>query len=343
MTNRNQPDISMQAFEACVEMGKLLTSTLDLKEILQVIVLKVSQLIAADNWSLLLKDEETGKLAFDIVVGVDKKLTENIRLSPGEGIAGHVLETGEMKILHDVEQDRNFYRKVDEITGFQTRSVICIPLKTQGRVLGVMEIINVKDIAAFQVQYLPILKVLVDFAAIAIQNSHYCDRVFQMSIRDEYTGLYNARFLYQHLEDLIRNDPDHQKHFAIIFVDIDNFKDIVDSYGHLKGSQVLREVGRTMNENMENRDLLIKYGGDEYVIIFPDVNRNQAITNVERILDSIRKTSYLPEESNPVHLTASFGIAMYPDDAISPKELLIKADQIMYSVKRSTKNGYGVT
>ena len=233
----------IQVIEACVEMGKLLTSTLDLKEILQLIILKVSQLIPADNWSLLLKDEDTGELAFDIVVGVDKKLMENIRLSPGEGIAGHVLETGELKILHDVEQDQNFYRKVDEITGFRTRSVICIPLKTQGRVLGVLEIINVKDISDFQTQYLPILKVLTDFAAIAIQNSHYCDRIFKMSITDEYTGLYNARFLYQYLEDLIQNDPEHQKQFAIIFVDIDNFKKIVDTYGHLNGSQILREVG----------------------------------------------------------------------------------------------------
>ena len=98
-----------------------------------------------------------------------------------------------------------------------------------------------------------------------------------------------------------------------------------------------------MTDCIENRDLVIKYGGDEFVVIFPDVNRNQAITNVERILDSIRKSSYLALDSNPVRLTASFGIAMYPDDAITAKELLIKADQIMYSVKRSTKNGYGVT
>lgn len=343
MKNSGTNNHQMQAYEACVEMGKLLTSTLNLKEILQLIVLKVSQLIEADNWSLLLKDEETGELTFDIVVGLDKHVMENIRLSPGEGIAGQVLQTGEPKILQNVEQDKNFFRKVDEVTGFHTRSLICVPLKNQGQVLGVLEIINVKDISLFQERYMPTLMVLADFAAIAIQNSHYCRRIYQLSITDEYTGMYNARFLYQHLEDLTASDPNHERRFAIIFVDIDNFKEIVDGYGHLMGSQVLREVGQTMSRCIVGNDVAIKYGGDEFVLIFPDVDLRQAIAKVERILEEIRHTSYLTNETVPVHLTASFGIAMYPDDAVTPKELLIKSDQIMYSVKKSTKNGYGVT
>lgn len=343
MKNSGMNHHQMQAYEACVEVGKLLTSTLNLKEILQLIVLKVSQLIEADNWSLLLKDEKTNELTFDIVVGVDKQLTEKIRLSPGEGIAGQVLQTGEPKILHNVEQDTNFNRKVDEITGFHTRSIICVPLKNQGQVLGVMEIVNIKDIALFQERYLSTLMVLADFAAIAIQNSHFHQRIYQLSITDEYTGMYNARFLYQYLEDLTAGDLNQERRFAIIFVDIDNFKEIVDGYGHLMGSQVLREVGQTMTECIEENDVAIKYGGDEFVLIFLDVDLRQAIAKVERILEKIRHTPYLSTESAPVRLTASFGIAMYPDDAITPKELLIKSDQIMYSVKKSTKNGYGIT
>ena len=343
MKNSVMNELQMQAYEACVEVGKLLTSTLNLKEILQLIVLKVSQLIEADNWSLLLKDDETGQLTFEIVVGVDKHLMENIRLSPGEGIAGQVLQAGEPKILQNVEQDKNFFKKVDELTGFQTRSLICVPLKNQGQVLGVMEIINVKDITSFQERYMPTLMVLADFAAIAIQNSHYCQRIYQSSITDEYTGMYNARFLYQYLEDLTAGDPNHERRFAIIFVDIDNFKEIVDGYGHLMGSQVLREVGQTMSECIEENDVAIKYGGDEFVLIFLDVDLRLAIAKVEKILEKIRHTPYLSKEAVPVNLTASFGIAMYPDDAVTPKELLIKSDQIMYSVKKSTKNGYGIT
>ena len=254
-----------------------------------------------------------------------------------------MLQTGELKILHNVEQDTNFNRKVDEITGFHTRSIICVPLKNQGQVLGVMEIVNIKDIALFQERYLSTLMVLADFAAIAIQNSHFHQRIYQLSITDEYTGMYNARFLYQYLEDLTASDLNQERRFAIIFVDIDNFKEIVDGYGHLMGSQVLREVGQTMTECIEENDVAIKYGGDEFVLIFLDVDLRQAIAKVERILEKIRHTPYLSTESAPVRLTASFGIAMYPDDAITPKELLIKSDQIMYSVKKSTKNGYGVT
>ncbi|MBU0995763.1 MAG: sensor domain-containing diguanylate cyclase [Proteobacteria bacterium] len=331
-----------RALAACVEVGKLLTSTLNLKEILRLIVVKVSELVEAENWSLLLKDEKTGELSFSIVVGIDESLFKGIRLAPGEGIAGIVAETGEIKIIQDVHADTCFYRKVDETTGFTTRSVICVPLKTHGKVLGVLEIVNVKDTTFFESHYLRILTILSDYAAIAIENSHHCDRIFQLTIRDEYTGLFNARYLHQILDGIIDQGKGEERQLALVFVDIDNFKEVVDTYGHLLGSQVLKEVGNTMSDCIHGNDILVKYGGDEYIIILPDKNRSEAISCVETIIDTIRKTTYLASETKPVYITASFGIALYPDDASTSRDLLSRADNMMYTIKRSTKNGYGV-
>jgi diguanylate cyclase (GGDEF)-like protein len=339
----NNTDYETKALAACVEIGKLLTSTLNLKEILKLIVHKVSELIEAKNWSLLLKDQETEELTFEIVIGVNEKLLNGVRLAPGEGIAGHVVETGRPEILQNVKNNLYFNRKVDDITSFDTQSVICVPLKTHGRVLGVLEIVNVTDMAFFEEKYFPILMILADYAAIAIENSQHCDRIINLSITDEYTGLYNARYLYQVLDKLVDRSIGKHGQFALVFMDIDNFKDIVDTYGHMKGSMVLKEVGQTISSCIHEKDILIKYGGDEYIIIFPDKSKKEAISGVEKILFAIRNATYLESEKHAVHLTASFGIAMYPDDDSTSKELLIRADNIMYSVKRSTKNGYGVS
>jgi len=339
----NDMDYETKALAACLEIGKVLTSTLNLQEILKRIVMKVSELIEAENWSLLLKDPETGESTFEIVVGVDEKLLKGVRLAQGEGIAGRVIETGRPQIIQNVKEDPNFNRKVDEITGFETQSIICIPLKTHGKILGALEILNVTDTAFFQEKYFLILTILSDYAAIAIENSQQCDRISHLSITDEYTGLYNARYLYQVLDDIMEQHTAKDKSFAIVFMDIDDFKNIVDTYGHLMGSMVLKEIGQTISSCLHEEDILIKYGGDEYIIILPDRSRQEAIVDVEKIRHAIRNSTYLKYENQAVRVTASFGIAIYPDDESTPKDLLIRADKMMYSVKRSTKNGYGIS
>ena len=327
---------------ACLEVGKLLTSTLDQKEILELIMLKVSQLIDAQNWSLLLQDEATGELTFEIVVGINKDLVQAIRLARGEGIACHVAATGRPLFIPSVQGDPRFNRKIDMLTGFTTQSVICLPLKIHGEILGVIEIINVKDMGIFKTNDLPILTILTDYAAIAIENSRYFSRIQKMGITDEYTGLYNARFLHQMLDELIQEDSHKERKFAVVFVDVDNFKEVVDGYGHLLGTQVLKEVGETISSCLTEKDILVKYGGDEYVIILPDVNKQAAFQLADKIIQATRRSLYLKAEPRPVKVTASFGIAVYPEDAQTKKDLLILADNLMYCIKKASKNGIGM-
>jgi diguanylate cyclase (GGDEF)-like protein len=326
---------------ACVEIGKVLTSTLDLKQILELIMVKVSRLIDAQNWSLLLKNETTEELTFDIVVGINRDFIKGVRLEPGEGISGHVVRTGTPMFLSDVKDNPRFSRKVDELTGFKTKSIICVPLKIHGKVLGVIEIVNVKNIALFETKYLPFLTILTDYAAIAIENSRLFAKIQHMNVTDEYTGLYNARYLHQIIGELIKNSGRRDSEFAVVFVDIDNFKTVVDFHGHLLGTKMLRELGQTITDCLFERDILVKYGGDEYIIILPECNKDKAKKLTEKILSAIRETTYLQSESRPVKVTASFGIAMYPTDAETIKDLLILADKTMYRVKDTTKDAVG--
>jgi diguanylate cyclase (GGDEF)-like protein len=331
-----------RALLACLEVGKLFTSTLSLQEILELIMTKVSQLIEAQNWSLLLKDETSGELTFEIAVGIKREVIKGIRLAPGEGIAGHVAETGKPMFVSNVQDEPRFSRKIDSLTGFTTKSISCIPIQIHGKILGLIEIVNVEDMDGFKLKYLPILTILADYAAIAIENSQLFSRIQRMSITDEYTGLYNARYLHQVLEDLIQKPRGQEPTFAIVFVDIDNFKHVVDTQGHLLGTQALREIGQTFSSCLSEQDILVKYGGDEYVIILPDKNRQQATKLTEKILQTLRASCYLASESDSVKVTASFGIAMYPEDAQMKEDLVSLADKTMFTVKRSTKDGIGI-
>jgi len=334
-------DITTDFLLPCLQIGKLLTSTLDLEEVLSLIMKRISQITEADNWSLLLLDEEKKELHFEVVVGIDKKLVTDVRIPLGKGIAGEVAQSGKPIYINHAEDDPRIFREVDRRTGFTTRSIIAIPLKSHGKVLGVIEVVNMKNLDQFLQKKLPLLTSLADYAAIAIENSQYTAKIHQLSITDEYTGLYNCRYMYQILPELLQTSRKSGQPLSVAFIDIDNFKSIVDSYGHLAGSKVLKEIGQVIQQCLSTPDMLMKYGGDEYIIIMPEKDKTQASHLAETILTHLRNFSFLNDEKTPVKITASFGIATFPDDAITVKDLLLKADAAMYKVKKSTKNAVG--
>lgn len=325
----------------CLEIGKLLTSTLNHQDVFELIMVRGSQLIKAQHWSLLLKDETTGELTFEIVVGADKSLFEPIKLSANEGIAPYVAHTGIPMFVPDVELEPKFNKKVDLKTGFITKSIICIPLSIHGKVSGVIEIVNIKDMDFFNAEDYPLLSILADYAAIAIENSKYVSRIEKLSVTDEYTGLNNARYLHRFLDNFFSKPSEKQDSIAAVFIDIDNFKKIVDRYGHVHGSDVLRQIGQTIKASLSKDDILIKYGGDEYVILFPGRNTEGAFKACDQLAACVSKTPFLVE-SETIHLTASFGIAAYPESASGKKELLIAADDALFKIKNSTKNSIGI-
>src|SRR5437773_286284 len=126
------------------DVAKALTSSLDLDSILQTIMEKMGEYFRPDNWSLLMVDEEQNDLYFAIAVGDRAEELKNVRLKMGEGIAGWVAKNGETKIVPDVQSDPCFASRVDDATKWQTRSVICVPLRSKLRVLGVIQLVNVE-------------------------------------------------------------------------------------------------------------------------------------------------------------------------------------------------------
>ena len=160
----------------------------------------------------------------------------------------------------------------------------------------------------------------------------------RQAMHDNLTGLYNTRHLYKALSELISECPDTGLPFSLIFMDIDDFKNVVDTYGHLSASQALQELAATIRSTLHDPAYGVAYGGDEFVVVLPGFSKLQAFDMAERIRSRMKETVYLSKIGAHVKLQASFGVSSFPDDATGLSELLSLADEAMFSVKESGKD-----
>jgi diguanylate cyclase (GGDEF)-like protein len=125
---------------------------------------------------------------------------------------------------------------------------------------------------------------------------------------------------------------------CLVFFDLDNFKQLVDTHGHMLGSKALKEVAQTVAEVLDGEDRLVRYGGDEFIAILPRQNKRAALLKVNRMKNAIASTAFLQKEDINARLTASFGLAAFPDDARDQRELLAEADRCLFHSKLEGKN-----
>jgi diguanylate cyclase (GGDEF)-like protein/PAS domain S-box-containing protein len=164
----------------------------------------------------------------------------------------------------------------------------------------------------------------------------------KLSVHDNLTGLFNTRYLYHSLDELIQDSKMTKRPFSLVFMDMDNFKSVVDTYGHLNGSQALKEVAITIKNCLQDPCFAVAYGGDEFVVVLPGFSKRQATAKVEEIRLQMKQAVYLFEAGHNVHLGASFGIASFPEDTDNRTGLLALADRAMFLIKRTGKDSIGV-
>ena len=320
------------------DIGKTLASTLDLQKILQTVMEKISDLLQPDTWSLLMLDESGKELQFEIAIGAGADKLKDVRLKIGEGIAGWVALHGEPVLVEDVKRDSRFTSRIDEITQMDTRSVVCVPIKGKEKILGVIELVNCLGRESFRKEDIPILKSLADYAAIALENARYIQRIHELTITDDCTALYNARHLNFVLDAEIYRSTRYGYEFSVIFLDLDHFKQVNDTHGHLVGSKLLWMIGDIIKGHLRLIDYAFRYGGDEFVILLPQTSKQNSLMVVRRLKDLLNSKTFFTEENLNIKVTASFGVASFPADGRTRRELLRMADEAMYLVKNTTRN-----
>ena len=283
-------------------------------------------------------DLEKKELYFQIATGKGAEALKDVRIKVGQGLAGWVAQTGEAVVVPDTTKDSRFFAQVDEKTKMATRSIVAVPVRFREQCLGVIELINCMGSGGFSQRDLALLEALADYAAIAIENARHVQRIHELTITDDCTTLYNARHLNFMLDTEIYRSHRYAFEFSLIFIDLDHFKMINDTHGHLMGSKLLSEIGAAIKDKCRLIDLAFRYGGDEFVLLLPQTSKENAMGVARRLHKLIRETVWLKESGINVHITASIGVASYPTDSRTKAELLHLADEAMYLVKNTTRD-----
>ncbi len=297
---------------------------------------------------------EKTELTFVAVFGPSARELLGQSLPASRGAVGHVYRTGEPYLMTDPENDPLFFRSFDRQHRFETDSLVAVPIRIEETVCGVLELVNRLGGGSYTEKELELLKIFARYTSVSIENLLDAQRANEMARLDDLTGLYNDRFFHHRLtEDLVRADAEGAP-VALLFLDMDNFKDVNDTHGHLAGSQVLKEFGYLLRKTIrEEGATLARYGGDEFVIILPGLDLEAATGVAERIQEALAGARFLqgsftwsdgPVDWNRV-MTCSVGVAVYPDHVpregsidLRKNRLLRAADQAMYRGKAAGKN-----
>lgn len=281
----------------------------------------------------LLNDERT---LLKIVSGynISDKYLEMLRDSYGFSVEttlpGITVKNKTSFIVNDINIDDRFarWRVIAQLDGYS--SYIAVPLLCSDRVLGVIDIFFEKA-NIFTDDLLALITTIANIGALAIENALFVSKFHQLSTVDELTSLYNYRFLMNTLRNEIEKSARYNYPLSYIMLDIDNFKTINDTLGHLKGDEVLKAVAEGLKSNLRKTDYACRYGGDEFAIILPVTAKEAASKAVEEL----REVCTLLKENLLVEFDVSLGVSTYPDDGHTASELINHADNLIYQEKKS--------
>ena len=325
------------------DVARTLTTSLELEEILRAIMDKMANFFGPERWSLLMVDEQENDLYYAIAVGEDAASLKGLRVPMGQGVAGWVASTGNPLVVPNVSLDphwSSFARKHPELN---ISSIACVPIRSGENTLGVIQLLNSKLdlLSEYSISF---LRILCDYAAIAIGNARSLKLIQNLSITDDCTGLFNSRRLYTMLEEQAHLVKDQSPiPFSLLFIDLDYFKTVNDTRGHLIGSRLLAEVGGLFRRVAGPENAAFRYGGDEFVVLMPALDKFAASELTNNMCRELRAASFLTgDDGNPIHITGSFGLATFPEDGDSVHAILRSADKMMYTVKNTTRDDVAV-
>lgn len=316
-----------------VEMAKAISRSNTIEETLDRVMEQIGTIFTPEHWSLLLKEADGNGLKFVVVEGENSDKLKDRILRPGEGVAGWIMANRRAVIIEDVSKDRRFSERMDEHTRFKTKSIIGVPLLSGDQVFGVIELINKIDGKPFTPYELKILNTIADFAGIAIEKAYFSNTLKKLAQNDPLTGLYNRRCFEQFINDELESHKRYDTNLALVMLDVDDFKNINDTYGHPVGDDVLKALADIVQNAVRTVDKACRYGGDEFIIILP----NGHIRDAEKVRDRIKqKIAEHNDKKLMPQFSVSIGVHELSDDDNTPILSLLDSDLYHEKEKKGT-------
>ncbi|HET7441683.1 MAG TPA: diguanylate cyclase [Terriglobales bacterium] len=249
------------------------------------------------------------------------------RIPLGTGIIGRVARTGDYALVQN-SGDGHLQGVLPE-----SKAVLCIPITYGETLLGVLNVESQRE-NAFSPQDVLIMNTLADLLATALHNAFVFQKLQQQSITDGLTGVKTRRFFWEGLTSEWKRASRSGRPFSVVLMDLDKFKEVNDTFGHLEGDLVLARVGRLLEQKCRQSNVVARYGGDEFVVLMPETGVDQAQSLAERLRQWVATDPMLSEHK----ITGSFGVASFPVHGFSVEDIIRVADAGMYVSKRSGGN-----
>ena len=286
---------------------------------------------------VFLLNEETRRLELKCYRNLEKHIIETEQtIDVGYCLCGRVAETGEIVTSLDCYTDN---RHETQFKGMTLHGHINLPLKTEKRILGVLFLYLPGNLKPTENQ-INLLTAIANQLSVSLENARLYEKVRHMSVHDPLTNLFNRKMLFDRLEEEINRSERSKKPLSIGLIDIDHFKRINDTYGHVAGDRVLKELSTLLKSSVRKIDTVARFGGEEFAVLLPDTNMEHGVAIMDRLRLSVEKHEFLiDEEGNTASVTISVGISTLSPGWPMDKSALIKgADEALYRAKETGRN-----
>lgn len=329
-------EAKIQDLHSIYEVSTAIAATLDVDELFRIIPERVREILGLKDFSLLLYDGEKRLLRCRASAGMPREVPGDFTIRPGEGIAGRVFETGQPAYVPDVRISPDFLK----FGGLRSdvRSFMSVPLMSKGRAIGVLNV-NHQEPNALDAESMATLRILAAHMSIAIENAELFQFVKALAAKDSLTLLYNHGAFHQRLLVELERASRYGRPISVIMLDLDDFKRINDTHGHLAGDRILVVTGSVLSAHLRQSDIPARYGGDEFAVILPETDLVATSSIASRIAGGISQVRVETDKGQSISFTASIGYASCPADSKDRRRLLEVADRLMYESKRQGPGG----